>query len=326
MVGQLDPVDDGDSQIRRGVEEQRPDVLRGRARHELPLLGQQLIDAELQSGQPQALQPGQGDRVPLDDFEQPVGDGRERVRVRGAPGGDGVQVALGRRFRRALEIHLDRGNVHLAAAREGPALDPAQRHARVDRHQTAAGVGELARRAVRPLPGRHGVVAELGRGGPDHVRRVPGAGGVPFEGLRRGQVRRRLAVQGPAGSVEVAGGRIVCPLRLGGEDGARISERTGEDRKVGLPLGDGQPGQPGDQAIGRHQPPHGAQGFRNFPTRRRFLERSHPLPLWPVKTVSESRLMSTEVGTSRRWGSRCMSTAEFRFVSELAAAEVQLGL
>ena len=77
-------------------------------------------------GQAQALEPGQGDGVALDDLEQAPQDRLAQVGVGGGAGGDGVDELLGGGAHREVEVRQHCWDEDLTASGQGPAAHPSQ--------------------------------------------------------------------------------------------------------------------------------------------------------------------------------------------------------
>ena len=122
----LDGVEGGDAVVGGGVEQVGLQL--GGGAHPVVLgdLLTQGAGVDGDGGQAQALEPGQGDGVALDDLEQAAQDGLAQVGVRGGAGGDGVDELLGGGAHREVEVCQHRWDEDLTAAGQGPAAHPSQ--------------------------------------------------------------------------------------------------------------------------------------------------------------------------------------------------------
>ena len=125
-LGGLDGVEGGDAVVGGGVEQVGLQL--GGGAHSVVLGGvlAQGVGVDGDRGQAQALEPGQGDGVALDDLEQAAQDRLAQVGVRGGAGGDGVDELLGGGAHREVEVRQHRWDEDLTAAGQGPAAHPSQ--------------------------------------------------------------------------------------------------------------------------------------------------------------------------------------------------------
>ena len=125
-LGGLDGVEGGDAVVGGGVEQVGLQLGGGADPVVLGDLLPQGGGVDGDRGQAQALEPGQGDGVALDDLEQATQDRLAQVGVRGGAGGDGVDELLGGGAHREVEVRQHRWDEDLTAAGQGPAAHPTQ--------------------------------------------------------------------------------------------------------------------------------------------------------------------------------------------------------
>ena len=262
VLAELDPVDHGDVEVRRRIEQAHLDVRGHPHPVVLPGLGAQKGLVDLDARQTQALEPGQGDRVALDDLEQPAQEGLLHVGVRRGAGGHGVREELGPGIDRESQVHQIGGDEDLPPVRQRPGALPPDGQPGVVADQGGPLGGELALRAPGEAVRTHGGGAELGLGRHDDIGVVPRARRVPLQRLDYGDVPGADWVDGPSGAVEIALRIGMAPVALGAQNRGRVVEQGGEDREGRFALTIGKADGIRDQPAGGLEPAGAAQAGR----------------------------------------------------------------
>ena len=215
VLAELNPVDHGDVEVRRRIEQAYFDA-RGQS-HPVVLPGfrteEGLVD--LDARQAEALEPGQRDRVAFDDLQQSAQDGLLYVGMRRGTGGHGVREELGLGVDRKTQVHQVGGNEDFPTARQRPGTLPSDGQPGVVTDQGGIIGGELALRAPGKAARAHGVSAEISLCRHDEIGVVPRARRVPLKGLGDGDVPGADRVDGPSGAVEISLYTGVTPIALG---------------------------------------------------------------------------------------------------------------
>ena len=168
-LGSLDGVEGGDAVVGGGVEQMGLQLGGGADPVVLGSCLTQRVGVDRDRWQAQALQPGQGDGVALNNLEQAAQHRLAQVGVRGGTGGDGVDELLGGGAYREVEISQDGWDEDLPAAGQGPAAHPAHRNAGVRCDEPTVGVRQLRGRARRPAFRSDRGFAETGGGVPHQL-------------------------------------------------------------------------------------------------------------------------------------------------------------